>query len=182
MAILVFFASVEGHTRKIAETVAALIEDRGKEVALTEAGQIGFCDPGTYEAAILCAPIHIGEYPPGFTHFIQNWKASLKAVPTALVTVSLAVISDDPAEREEAAGFPDRLAEKTGWQADYTHNAAGALKYLEYDFFKRWVMRRIAAEEGGPVDTGRDHELTDWQALEDFIVEFLEKTGLSGTQ
>ena len=57
--------------------------------------------------------------------------------------------------------------------ADCEHNAAGALKYVEYDYFKRWMMKRIAEEEDGPTDTSRDHELTDWPALDEFVDAFV---------
>jgi menaquinone-dependent protoporphyrinogen IX oxidase len=29
-------------------------------------------------------------------------------------------------------------------------------------WLKRMLMRRIARKEGGPTDTSRDHELTNW--------------------
>ena len=49
------------------------------------------------------------------------------------------------------------------------HHVAGALLYSTYGLFTRWVMRRIAARRGGPTDTPRDHELTDWDGLAKFI-------------
>lgn len=172
MGVLVLYSTVEGHTRKIAEAVARQFENDGHEVALTATSDPGYCDPGTFDAAILLAPIHMGNYPPDFVRYIQNWKASLNAVPNALITVSLAIASKNEDEREEAMSFPAKLAEQTGWNPLERHHAAGALKYLEYDFFKRWIMRRIAAAEGGPVDTSKDYELTDWAALSAFITGF----------
>ncbi len=34
-------------------------------------------------------------------------------------------------------------------------------------------MRRIAEKEGGPVDVSKDHELTDWAALDAFTDSFV---------
>lgn len=172
MKFLVLYATVEGQTQKIAESIAAQLENTGGEVFLTNVVDPGYCDPGMVDAAILCAPIHIGHYPSAFVQYIQNWKSALLDVPTALVTVSLAIASDDTDERDEALKFPENLAKQTGWNPDYQHNAAGALKYLEYDFFKKWMMRRIAGAEGGPVDTSKDYEFTDWDALAGFIDKF----------
>ena len=172
MKILVLFSSVEGHTKKIASEIASQLEKSGAEVFLTNVTDPGYCDPGVYDAAILCAPIHIGEYPSAFIQYIQNWKSALKSIPTAMISVSLAIISDDPSEKSEAEAYTDQLLEKTGWIADHVHHAAGALKYLEYDFFKRWVMRRIVGSESGMVDTSKDYELTDWKALSEFVGEF----------
>lgn len=174
MKILILYATVEGHTRKIAETVARQVENAGALVVLSDVGQTAYAEPGTFDGVILCAPIHMGNYPSAFIQFIQNWKGALAAVPTALVTVSLAIASDDAGERKEAERFPKDLAARTGFSLVATHNAAGALKYLEYDFFKRWMMKRIARKEGGPTDTSKDYELTDWAALSRFVSGFLD--------
>ena len=173
MIILIAYASVEGHTAKIASRIAEKVEAAGHEVILVNLAEPGFAVPGRFDAVMLCGPIHIGNYPAALVRFIQNWKAALMDVRSALVTVSLAINSDDAKERAEAASFPDKLAAQAGWAPQFRHNAAGALKYLEYDFFKRWVMRSIAGKEGGPVDTSRDYEFTDWAALEAFTMEFL---------
>jgi menaquinone-dependent protoporphyrinogen oxidase len=172
MKFLVLYATVEGHTHKIADSIAAQLESLGGEVFLTNVIDPGYCDPGMADAAILCAPIHIGNYPSTFVQYIQNWKSALQDIPTALVTVSLSIASEDGHERDEALDYPEKLVKQTGWNAEYNLNVAGALKYLEYDFFKKWMMRRLADAEGGPVDTSKDHEFTDWDALTEFIDKF----------
>ena len=174
MKILVLYSTVEGHTAKVAKLLAAELEKEGNEVFVTEPSDQSYCDPGNFDAAILCAPIHIGRYPSDFVTFILNRKSALQEIPSALVTVSLSIASNHEVERKEAEEYPQMLTEKTGWNPDFVHNAAGALKYVEYDFFKRWIIRRIATAEGGPIDTSRDHELTDWDDLNAFAAEFLK--------
>jgi len=174
MRILVLYATVEGHTRKVARVLAGEFEERSSEVILTNVSDPAYFDPGNFDAAVLCAPIHVGNYPSQFVQYIQNWKSALTDIPTALVTVSLAINSEHEEERKEAEAYPEKLVRKTGWQPEVYHHAAGALKYVEYDFFKRWMLRRIARSEGGPVDTSRDHELTDWEALKQFARKFMD--------
>jgi menaquinone-dependent protoporphyrinogen oxidase len=175
MNVLIFYSTIEGHTRNIAKAIARVAEESGHMVFLADAAQPGLADPAGYDAALLCAPIHMGKYPAPFVHFIEQWKASLTSVPTALVTVSLAILSKNENERKEAENFPRELEELTGWRADREHNAAGALKYLEYDFMRRWAMRYISGKEGGPTDTSKDYEMTDWAALEKFVAGFLDE-------
>ncbi|MGI9350872.1 MAG: flavodoxin domain-containing protein [Rhizobiaceae bacterium] len=176
MKIMVLYSTVEGHTAKIAKLLADGLEQKGNEVFVTEPSDQGYCDPGKFDAAILCAPIHIGQYPSDFVSFIQNRKSALQDIPTGLVTVSLSIASNHEVERKEAEGYPQMLIDKTGWTPGQTYNAAGALKYVEYDFFKRWIIRRIANAEGGPIDTSQDHELTDWDDLNAFAASFLMNT------
>lgn len=174
MKVLVLYATVEGQTKKIAKTLSEEFEAKSLEVDLTAVSDPGYCEPGTYDAAILCAPIHMGRYPSEFVDYINNWKSSLIGVPTALVTTSLAIASDRADEKEEAEGYPKKLIKKTGWVPTETYNVAGALKYLEYNFFKRWILKRIAQSEGEPTDTSKDHELTDWKALKAFAHNFIK--------
>lgn len=176
MLVLVAYASIEGHTGDIARRVAETIESEGSQATLVNLTQPGFAVPGRFDAVILCGPIHMGSYPHALVDFVENWKAALKDVPAALVSVSLAINSSDAEEREEAAAYPEQITDATGWKPDQIHHAAGALKYLEYNFFKRWIMRRIASAEDGPVDTSKDHVLTDWAALEAFVKSFLSET------
>lgn len=173
MKIAVFFATVEGHTRKIAGRVAAQLEEAGHEAVLVDVSQPGPTGVADMDAAILAAPIHVGQYPQAFVAFIQSWKSQLSDIPTALITSSLGIASKIRVERKEAESFPEVLFEQTGWRANRVHNVAGALKYVEYDFFKRWMMRRISAMESGPVDTSKDHELTDWDQLKEFVSNFV---------
>jgi hypothetical protein len=36
-------------------------------------------------------------------------------------------------------------------------------------------MKRIAKKEGGPIDTARDHELTDWDAVARFATRMADE-------
>jgi menaquinone-dependent protoporphyrinogen oxidase len=45
-------------------------------------------------------------------------------------------------------------------------SVAGRLAYREYNVLVRFLIKRIAKKEGGPTDTSRDHELTDWDAVD----------------
>tara|TARA_R110002020_G_scaffold316254_6_gene531317 strand:- start:803 stop:1351 length:549 start_codon:yes stop_codon:yes gene_type:complete len=179
MSILVLYATVEGHSRKIAEYAAAQLEKMGHGVVVGDVREPGFALPGRFEGVLLCAPVHMGRYPASLAQFILDWKSALAEVPTALVSVSLAIRSGIAEDRAEAEGYPAHLEKKTGFHIPKVHHAAGALKYLEYDFFKRMLMRQIASKEGGPVDTSKDHEFTDWAALDGFLREFADDIALA---
>jgi len=179
MTVLVLYATVEGHTRKIAEHAAAKLEEAGQGVVLGDVRDPGFAIPGRFEGVLVCAPIHIGRYPSSVAQFLIDWKAALADVPTALISVSLGIRSDSAEERAEAEAYPAKLEKKTGFHIGKVHHAAGALKFLEYDFFKRMMMRQIAAKEGGPVDTSHDHEFTDWAALDGFVQNFADDVALA---
>jgi menaquinone-dependent protoporphyrinogen oxidase len=51
-------------------------------------------------------------------------------------------------------------------------HVAGALLYTRYNLFKRWLMKRIVAQQGGDTDTSKDYDYTDWADLRAFANEF----------
>jgi menaquinone-dependent protoporphyrinogen oxidase len=61
---------------------------------------------------------------------------------------------------------------KTDWCPTRVHPVAGALLYRQYGAIVRLVMRFIAMQAGATTDVSRDHEYTDWQAVDRFAVEF----------
>ena len=60
------------------------------------------------------------------------------------------------------------------------HHVAGAFRYTEYDFFKRWALKYIAWHKGAPTDTSRDYELTDWEDLARFVDGFVSSPSTAG--
>jgi menaquinone-dependent protoporphyrinogen oxidase len=43
------------------------------------------------------------------------------------------------------------------------------MAYTRYNPVVRWVIKRISKRRGGPVDTSRDHEVTDWAQVRRFV-------------
>jgi menaquinone-dependent protoporphyrinogen oxidase len=175
MKILVGYTSIEGQTRKIAETIAATIEDRGDAAAIMNISGMAEFSLERPDAVILCAPIHAGRYPSPFGDFVHREKDWLNSLPSAFVSVSLTINSDRPEERTEAERYPQTMMSETGWTPLAVLNVAGALRFTEYDFFKRWMMKRVAEKEGIDPKPGQDIEFTDWPALKAFVTAFLDK-------
>ncbi|MDJ0612708.1 MAG: flavodoxin domain-containing protein [Rhizobiaceae bacterium] len=174
MQILILYSTIEGHTAKIAKKLADAFEDLDNEVFLSVTSDPGYCDPGTFDATILCAPIHMGSYPGDFIDYIENWKSALSQVPNALVTSSLMIACADEDEQTEAKSYPTKLTKQTGWQPSQVYNVAGSLNYPEYGFFKRWLMKRAAQTENWPDQTDKEHDFTDWKALKTFAKQFAD--------
>ena len=56
----------------------------------------------------------------------------------------------------------DAFTTEHGWKPNMTASFAGALKYTQYNWLKRALIKHIAKKEGGSTDTSQDHEYTDW--------------------
>jgi menaquinone-dependent protoporphyrinogen oxidase len=131
-------------------------------------------DLGLFGAVVVAAPIHAGGYPPAVVSFLRRNNIRLNTLPSAFVSVGLAVASKTSDGKAQTLPLVGKLLRHTGWQPQKIEFVAGALKYSRYGFLMRYVMRRIAAKEGGETDTSRDYEYTDWAELERFTRDFAD--------
>lgn len=166
--ILIVYATTEGQTAKIARHIAAALEDLGHAVTVTLADEAPGLETGTWDAVIVGASLHEGRFQRAAQGFVRAHRAALAALPGAFFGVSLGAASDDSAERVEVERLIAGFGQAAGWQPARTASFAGALRYTRYSWLKRALMRHIAAREGGPTDTQRDYEFTDWDAVTRF--------------
>ena len=170
--IAIAYATRKGQTLKIAERLAATIRAAGHHAELLDTDRTARpLHLEQVDAVIVAAPIHGGKYPRSIVRFVRAQRAQLTRVPTAFCSIGLAVASRTANGRAQTQTIVDTFQRETGWRPRRTELVAGALKYTKYNFVIRFVMRRIAAANGGDVDTSRDYEYTDWDALDRFAVE-----------
>ena len=169
--ILILFGTSEGHTARIAESVADTLRARGDDVDIVEASREG-PSPSLYDAIVVAASVHGGRY----QRHVRRWVSAnvhvLGHKPTAFVSVSLGVLQQDPAVQREVQAIVNRFLLSTEWRPAITKKVAGALMYRKYSWLKRLVMKRIAAKAGGDTDTSRNWEYTDWNELRAFAEQF----------
>lgn len=175
MHVIIVYGTIEGQTRKIARNIAGIVQSAGHQVTVFDAADIDDVDLNLADALIVAAPVHAGHYPAGLVHWLHMNSRSINQMPSVFVSVSLAAASAFPAEHREIENLASEFVQEVGWKPDVIHHAAGALRYLEYDFLKRALMRHMVEKEGGPIDTSRDHEFTDWRKLSDTVSAFLDK-------
>ncbi|WP_265108983.1 flavodoxin domain-containing protein [Halosolutus halophilus] len=171
--ILVAYGSTEGQTATIADRMGDVLAAEGHDVTLVHLNHPpAGLEPGSYDGVIVGGSIHMGSHQQYVTDFVHDQQTTLNRLPSAFFSVSLSSASADPEARSAAEGLLEEFLEETGWDPDGTLAVAGALKYSEYGLLKRFVMRRIARKSGGDTDVSRDHEYTDWDAVEAFAAEF----------
>lgn len=174
--ILIVFASVEGQSERIAGLVSDhLVRSRHVPTVLNATSEAA-ARPNLhlYDGVIVVAPVHHQAHHPAIYRFANLHGERLTKMPSALVSVSLHAASGEPEDEEEMRQYVDILAGETGWLPRAVHYAAGALKFTEFDFFKRWMARRLVKALDMEVDPKADIEFTDWPALYGFVDEFLK--------
>ena len=171
MKILIVYGTTEGQTRTISHFMEGVLKDAGHDVTVADAAGTP-PSPSTYDAVIIGASIHIHKYQSAVLNYINRHIEALKKMPGAFFSVCLAVASELEKEHKEAQKIATDFLERLGWKPVMTTQVAGALKYTQYGFFTRLIMKSIAKREGRTTDTSRDYEYTDWNAVREFVKEF----------
>jgi menaquinone-dependent protoporphyrinogen oxidase len=173
--ILIVYGTTDGHTRKIAQVLAENLRARCCSVDLVDAeGSLGRLSPENYDGVIVAASVHIGDYQRAVGRWVRTYAPLLHDVPTAFLSVCLAVLENGPKARYEIMRIMQRFLARCGWEPTITKLIAGAVLYTRYGWLKRHMMKRIVAKAGGDTDTTRDFEYTDWNDLRNFTTEFAE--------
>lgn len=165
MKVLVLYGTTEGQTAKVCEFVASRLRFAGDEVTLIDAAAGVSVDVRRFEGAIIAASIHVGMYQKPVVAFVQEHAAWLKRTPSAFLSVSLSAVSSDSEEAKSLTVITENFRAYTGWTNAEIHHVGGAIRFGEYDFIRRWLMRAVAWEKGLKVVHGEDMELTNWSAL-----------------
>ncbi len=173
-SVLVIYGTTEGQTRKVAEFMANALRAHSVEIDLVDsaAARAALVEP-VYAAAIVCASLHLNKYQASLLRFVKDNKTWLAGLPAAFVSVSMTAALKDDRSRAQLREIAEAFFRKADWTPAITQHVAGALRYTQYGYFKRLIMRLIARHQGGDTDTSRDHEYTDWDALTRFVETFL---------
>jgi len=187
MNFLVVYATTEGQTRKIAQFVADRIKVHSHNADLVDATEATNVKLRGYDGVIIGGSLHIGKFQTSIEEFVRARNQTLNGMRTMFLPVSLAAASKDADDIKGLSDCTRHFLAETGWKPGETHNVAGAFRYTQYDFFKRWGMKLIAYQKGVSTDTSRDLELTDWAALtratDDFVtlVEVVNRSATAAT-
>ena len=178
--ILIAYQSHDGQSEKIANVMAETIEILGHEpvlrnLAVKVANEV---DWKAYRGVIVGGPIHRGVHAQCVQTFVKTNLEMLNRIPTAFFSVSLSAGGND-SQKDDALRCLEEFMDDAGLKAVDTIILAGALKYREYGFFKRLMMRWIARHAASSdLDTSRDYEYTNWQRVTSFVERFVSTIGL----
>jgi menaquinone-dependent protoporphyrinogen oxidase len=173
MTVLVVFATIEGHTAKIAHFLDRELRRSGHEVALVDLSDdtrpVSF--DGVSEV-ILAAPVHERRHPKPFEVFLAGRHDRLDGLRTLLISVSLSAAFEDGLE--EANEYVVELKMRTGFTPDAEVLVAGAVRPGSYDFFEAQIVRHVVLRDRAYEPGSSDHDFTDWEALSSSVASFLD--------
>ncbi len=179
--ILVVYGTAYGHTARIADRIGEMLRVGGHSATV----HCVDCLPSdlavaTFGGFVVASPVLFDRHLPAVRRFVRHHVARLNAAPSAFVSVCGAMGNPTAANQRAAAEYIEQFARRTGWHPQRSISFAGAMAFTRYGFILRRVMRRISAKNGGPTDTSRDYDCTDWADVDRFVGELAELFATAG--
>lgn len=172
MKILIVYASIEGHTRKVADHLAQKLGDAGNEVATFNAmDRTAEVSVQPFDKILLAASVHERRHPKPFEIFVSGKAEALAKKPTLLISVSMSAAFPEGAE--EAMEYVEEMQMRTGFTPTETLCVAGAIKLAKYDYYALQVLRHVVLRNREFDPSQNEHEFTDWNELERRVEAFL---------
>jgi menaquinone-dependent protoporphyrinogen oxidase len=180
--ILIVYGTGHGQTAKIAMRIAGLLTTSGTEVACTDVRALprGLA-LGDFDVVVIGSSVEYGRHQRRVERFIAAHVGELNAMPSAFFSVSGAAGGGDAGAQARARGYVDDLLRETGWRPRFAETIGGAMAYTKYNPLLRWITKRASAKVGGPTDTSRDYEFTDWTQVQRFAEAVAAMGARAGT-
>lgn len=180
--ILILYGTSYGQTALISRRIGDQLSALGYHVTLVRGDDPQLPAPDSFDGVIVGASLIRGKHQQYVRQYVERHREALEVRPAAFFSVSASAASSDEAGRADARRALEAFLDETGWAPSLTATIAGAIDYRKYGVFTRWMLRRISAKSGGPTDTSRNHELTDWEQVERLVDEFTELPGLKNSR
>lgn len=167
--ILIVYGTRYGQTAKIAGRMSQVLAEEGHlaPIICAAAPPTGLL-LSSYDAVLIGASVIRGNHQRCVEQFVEQHRDVLNRMPSAFFSVSASAAGSSDTDKRNAQRVLEAFLTKTGWHPRATATIAGAIMYTKYGFFTRKVLKMIAGRAGGPTDTSRDHELTDWGQVSRF--------------
>ena len=173
--ILVVYGTTYGHTAKIARHIHDVLSLRGHDVVVTPAVELTDATSlDLYDGVIVGSSVIGGKHHESVERFVRAHRVALNVTPSSFFSVSASAAGADARSQRDARRVMHEFLAATEWLPRVTLTIAGAVAYTQYPTLVRWYMKWASWRHGAATDTSRDHEYTDWHAVEQFALRFAD--------
>jgi menaquinone-dependent protoporphyrinogen oxidase len=166
-AVLILYSTVDGHTRKICERLAQLIEASGHRCTLVAIEDARELELAAYDKVVVGASIRYGRHRRSVFEFANANARLLDRKRNAFFSVNV-VARKPQRDQPQTNPYVRKFLLHSRWQPKVLDVFAGKLDYPRYGFVDRLVIRFIMWLTHGPTDPTAVVEFTDWQRVDAF--------------
>lgn len=173
MQHLILYNSANGQTKKICGAIQHQMAEYNLSCQLTNITEItdNFC-LSDYCSVLFGMPVRYGKHNKNMVQFIKNHQQQLTSMTTGLLSVNLTARKAEK-NTPETNPYIQKLLQELQWKPDFKGVIAGALKYPEYCWFDRFMIRLIMKMTKGPTDVTIYTEFTNWDTVKQQTTEYI---------
>jgi menaquinone-dependent protoporphyrinogen oxidase len=171
----VFYASRDGHTRRIAERIAARLTAAGVSAEPVDAaGPLSRQALAALPYMILIAAIRYGHHLREAEALLDVYTKLDAKPPLALASVNLTARKPEKCT-PETNPYLRKWIKRRRLSPDLAIAIAGRLVYPRYSLFDRLAIQFIMTLTGGVTDPTAEVEYTDWNGVDAFADKIVER-------
>ncbi len=164
MKTLILYSTRDGQTKKIAEFIAAQLNNDQVCVQSLADNNVELSE---YDKIVIGASIRYGHFDRNLYKFIEKQTALLNQKYTAFFGVNLTARKTGK-DTPETNVYVRKFLQRITWKPTISSVFAGALFYPRYSWFDRIMIQFIMKLTGGETDPTKEIEYTDWQKVTSF--------------
>ncbi|HCM88466.1 MULTISPECIES: menaquinone-dependent protoporphyrinogen IX dehydrogenase [Vagococcus] len=157
--ILIAYSTVDGQTKKIAETLSENIKG---EVVVKRFEEIK--DITEFDKIIIGSSIRYGKFPKKLYRFVEKNQKELEERQADFFGVNLIARNPEKCVVENNV-YVRKFLDKISWKPNKVQIYAGALNYTTYKLFDKKMIQLIMKMTDGPTNPSVDLEFTDWEKV-----------------
>lgn len=179
MKVAIVYQSPYGQTQKIAQQIKQnlVFESQFKDnVHLIEIDNPKSPSDvyGPIDMYIIGFPVYVGKFPKKLLKWVHDHSKELEDKRLGFFMVSLNAADSRDSARKTDQHLLKKLTQEAHIIPDFIASFAGALHYTKYGFIKKFILKKISQAACGPTDTSKNHELTDWNQVQEFSHDLRE--------
>lgn len=163
--ILFLYSTREGQTLRICERMAQEARQAGQSTQILPlSDKTAPAALAQADVTVVGASVHCGHLPAELYRFASAYRNLLEKRDSAFFCINLTARKPGK-DTPEGSVYMRRFLKKSPWRPQRLAVFAGALRYTQYNWLERALIRFIMRLTGGPTDTTRDVEFTDWERV-----------------
>ncbi|WP_172919114.1 menaquinone-dependent protoporphyrinogen IX dehydrogenase [Capnocytophaga canis] len=168
----IIYATVDGHTKKICDSIHEVLSSKQKEVQLipvqTFDGNLHF-----FDKILIASSIRYGNHHTDILKLINENYAVLNIKKAAFISVNL--VARKPEKSTETTNpYVVKFLKNIEWKPSVVKVFAGKLNYKIYGFFDRIIIKLIMFITKGPTSSPTEIDYTNWDEVKRFANDFAE--------
>tara|TARA_Y100001970_G_scaffold237377_1_gene297806 strand:+ start:9697 stop:10230 length:534 start_codon:yes stop_codon:yes gene_type:complete len=166
---LIIYSSTDGHTKRICERIAGLLDsgEVTKVISLEDANGINL---SPFNKIIIGASIRYGRHSKNLYKFINLNKDILDKKQSSFFSVNV-VARKSEKNSLDTNPYIKKFLKISKWHPKKIGVFAGKIDYSKYGFFDKHIIRLIMFITNGPTDLSQAYEFTNWDSVDNFAKE-----------